>query len=198
MAFSTNIFREPNQTFCYTRWNTPKSVTSLRSPSPRHCAWATELPSKKYRSSSQPLAALNSIGRDRDLNLRPPAPTTNALPLEQLFFYFLLLVNNATTIIIRKQRWSRGHKARGQERKKIWGQGQPFRGQTLSRPTTGMLDAQAKDQGHRRKCSLKKGLQNFFFRRSPKDENKKGLRKFSARFLAFSYIILKMNKSLLL
>ena len=29
--------------------------------------------------------------------------------------------------------------------KKIQGQGQPFRGQTLSRPRTGMLEAKAKD-----------------------------------------------------
>ena len=36
------------------------------------------------------------------------------------------------------------------------GQGQPFRGQTLSRPRTGMLEAKAKDQGHKRKCSPKK------------------------------------------
>ena len=36
------------------------------------------------------------------------------------------------------QRWSRGHKARGQGHKKIrgQGQGQPFRRQTLSRPRT--------------------------------------------------------------
>ena len=40
--------------------------------------------------------------------------------------------------------------------KKIRGQGQPFRGQTLSRPRTGMLEAKAKDQGHKRKCSPKK------------------------------------------
>ena len=58
------------------------------------------------------------------------------------------------------QRWSRGHKARGQGHKKIRGQGQ---GQNLSRPRTGMLEAKAKDQGHRRKRSpKKKGLQNFF------------------------------------
>ena len=31
-----------------------------------------------------------------------------------------------------------------------------FPGQTLSRPRTGMLDAKAKDQGHKRKCSPKK------------------------------------------
>ena len=49
-------------------------------------------------------------------------------------------------------RRSRGHKARGQGQghKKIrsQGQGQPFRGQTLSRPRTGMLEAKA--QGHKR------------------------------------------------
>ena len=43
------------------------------------------------------------------------------------------------------------------------GQGQPFRGQNLSRPRTGMFEAKAKDQGHGRKRSPeKKGLQNFF------------------------------------
>ena len=75
-----------------------------------------------------------------------------------------------------QQRWSRGHKARGQGHKKIrgqgqghkkirgQGQGQPFRGQTLSRPRTGMLEAKAKDQGHKRKCSpkKKKGLHKNF------------------------------------
>ena len=46
-------------------------------------------------------------------------------------------------------------KVRGQ------GQGQPFRGQNLSRPRTGMLEA--KDQGHKRKRSPKKKVfKNFF------------------------------------
>ena len=58
----------------------------------------------------------------------------------------------------------RHKKIRGQ------GQGQSFRGQTLSRPRTGMLEAKAKDQGHRRKCSPKK---NFF----SGDLKKKGLQK---------------------
>ena len=86
-----------------------------------------------------------------------------------------------------KQRWSRGRKAggqgqthkkirgqghkkiRGQGHKKIrgQGQGQPFRGQTLSRPRTGMLEAKAKDQGHSRKCSPKKRSSKKFFMRSP-------------------------------
>ena len=69
-------------------------------------------------------------------------------------------------IVNSDQRWSRGHKARGQgqEQKKIEGQGQFFRGQTLSRPRTGMLEA--KDQGPRPRVQ-KKGLQ-IFFRRSTK------------------------------
>ena len=46
--------------------------------------------------------------------------------------------------------------AKAKNTKKIRGQGQPFRGQTLSRPRTGMLEAKAKDQGHKRKCSPKK------------------------------------------
>ena len=59
--------------------------------------------------------------------------------------------------------------AKAKDAKKIrgQGQGQPFRGQNLSRPRTGMLEAKAKDQGHRRKCSPKKKSSKIFFRRSP-------------------------------
>ena len=51
--------------------------------------------------------------------------------------------------------------------KKIRSQGQPFRGQTLSRPRTGMHEA--KDLGRSRKCSpkKKKRYSKKFFRRSP-------------------------------
>ena len=53
--------------------------------------------------------------------------------------------------------------AKAKDIKKIRGQGQPFRGQILSRPRTGMLEAKAKDQGHSRKCSpKKKGLKKSF------------------------------------
>ena len=48
--------------------------------------------------------------------------------------------------------------------KKIQGLGQPFRGQTLLRPRTEMLEA--KDQGHKRVFSEKKVFKSFF-RRSP-------------------------------
>ena len=58
--------------------------------------------------------------------------------------------------------------AKAMDAKKIrgQGQGQPFRGQTLSRPRTGMLEAKAKkDQGHKRERSpkkKKKGLHKNF------------------------------------
>ena len=56
----------------------------------------------------------------------------------------------------KNQRWSRGHKARGQgqEHKKIRG-----RGQTLSRPRTGMLEAKDTNANVFRK---KKVFKNFF------------------------------------
>ena len=61
-------------------------------------------------------------------------------------------------------------KAKAKDTKKIrgqgQGQGQPFRGQTLSRPRTGMLEAKAKDQGHKAqvlfKKKKKKGLHKNF------------------------------------
>ena len=47
-------------------------------------------------------------------------------------------------------------------------QGQPFRGQTLARPRTGILEAKAKDQEHKRKSSKKRGASKIVFRRSQK------------------------------
>ena len=69
------------------------------------------------------------------------------------------------------QRWSRGHKARGQGHKKI------------SRPRTDPLEAKAKDQGHRRQVFSKKKSSSkivfrqkrpseIFFRRSLLEETK--------------------------
>ena len=73
---------------------------------------------------------------------------------------------NAAAIAIRGGVEDTRLEAKAKDTKKIrgQGQGQPFRGQTLSRPRTGMLEAKAKDQGHSRKCSpkKKKGLQKFF------------------------------------
>ena len=103
------------------------------------------------------------------------------------------------------QRWSRGHKARGQ------GQGH----KKISRPRTDPLEA--KDQGHRCKCSPKKRFSKKFFKQSQKKslqkffqakmvfknffsgnfhlrKTKKGLRKFSARFLALSNKISTVQK----
>ena len=67
------------------------------------------------------------------------------LSCDSLLFY--AHVHTCSSSYSDEQRWSRGHKARGkgQGHKKIQGQGQPFRGQTLSRPRTEMLEAKAKD-----------------------------------------------------
>ena len=73
-----------NQIFHFTRRNTPRRVTSWRGPSPRHCARATPLLSKKCYSGGEPLVTLCSIWPARDLNLRPSTPETNPLPLDQL------------------------------------------------------------------------------------------------------------------
>ena len=69
--------------------------------------------------------------------------------------------------------WSRSHTPRGQGHKKIRGQGQeqPYRGQTLSRPRTGMLEA--KDQGYNA-LQKQKSLQKKFLGDL---KNEKGLQK---------------------
>ena len=69
--------------------------------------------------------------------------------------------------------------AKAKDTKKIrgQGQGQPFRGQTLSRPRTGMLEA--KDQGHKAQVLSKKKKRSSqkFVRRSQKKKKEKGLHK---------------------
>ena len=67
--------------------------------------------------------------------------------------------------------------AKAKDTKKIRGQSQgqeqPFRGQTLSRPRTGILEAKAKDPEQRRKCSKtktkKQRSSKKLFRRFPKN-----------------------------
>ena len=98
-------------------------------------------------------------------------------------------------------------KAKAKDTKKIrgqgQGQGQPFRGQTLSRPRTGMLEAKAKDQGHKaqvlsKKKKKKKSSQKFF-RRSPKKKKKRSSQKFfkrSPRKNAFQKIFQPLHKIL--
>ena len=75
-------------------------------------------------------------------------------------------------------------KAKAKDTKKIrgQGQGQPFRGQTLSRPRTGMLEAKAKDKGHKAQVlSKKKRSSQKFFRRSQKKKKKKKKKKRSSQ-----------------
>ena len=109
--------------------------------------------------------------------------------------------------------WTRGGvedtrleaKAKAKDTKKIrgqgQGQGQPFRGQTLSRPRTGMLEAKAKDQGHKAQVLSKKKKKSSqkFFRRSPKKKKKRSSQKFfkrSPRKNAFQKIFQPLHKIL--
>ena len=57
---------------------------SLRDPSPRHSARATQFYLEKYRSGGEQLATLCPIWPVQDLDLKPPAQEPNSLPLDQL------------------------------------------------------------------------------------------------------------------
>ena len=77
-------------------------------------------------------------------------------------------------------------KAKAKDTKKIrgQGQGQPFRGQTLSRPRTGMLEAKAKDQGHKAQVLSKKKKKKVFtkiFQAISKKKKKKKKKKRSSQ-----------------
>ena len=76
--------------------------------------------------------------------------------------------------------------AKAKDTKKIrgQGQGQQFRGQTLSRPRTGMLEA--KDQGHKRKCSPKKKKKKKVFTKIFQAISKKKKKVFTKIFQAIS------------
>ena len=90
--------------------------------------------------------------------------------------------------------------AKAKDTKKIrgQGQGQPFRGQTLSRLRTGMLEAQAKDQGHKRKCSPKQKQRKVFTKIFQAISKKKGLHKnFSSdlhKILTIQKIVLSSSR----
>ena len=84
---------------------------------------------------------------------------------------------------------TQGSRLRSRTQKKVQGQEQPFRGQNFSRPRT-------KDTAGASVLQKKK-VSKIFFRRSPEEENKKNLRKFSTRFLAFSKKILTVQKIVL-
>ena len=101
-------------------------------------------------------------------------------------------------------------KAKAKDTKKIrgqgQGQGQPFRGQTLSRPRTGMLEAKAKDQGHKAqvlsKKKKKKGLHKNFsgdLQKKKKKKKERSSQKFfkrSPRKNAFQKIFQPLHKIL--
>ena len=92
--------------------------------------------------------------------------------------------------------------AKAKDTKKIrgqgQGQGQPFRGQTLSRPRTGMLEAKAKDQGHKAqvlsKKKKKKRSSQKFFKRSPLKNVFQKIFQALHKFLTFQKIVLSSSR----
>ena len=94
-------------------------------------------------------------------------------------------------------------KAKAKDTKKIrgqgQGQGQPFRGQTLSRPRTGMLEAKAKDQGHKaqvlskKKKKKKRSSQKFFKQSSRKNAFQKIFQPLH-KILTFQKIVLSSSR----
>ena len=90
--------------------------------------------------------------------------------------------------------------AKAKDTKKIrgQGQGQPFRGQTLSRPRTGMLEAKAKDQGHKAqvlsKKKKKKRSSQKFFKRSPRKNAFQKIFQPLHKFLTFQKIVLSSSR----
>ena len=97
-------------------------------------------------------------------------------------------------------------KAKAKDTKKIrgqgQGQGQPFRGQTLSRPRTGMLEAKAKDQGHKaqvlskkkKKKKKKKRSSQKFFKRSPRKNPFQKIFQPLHKILTFQKIVLSSSR----
>ena len=143
----------------------------------------------------------------QESNLQPLDYRYTALPLElekmpprMLNFGYL---NPATCLLydcnnksMKMFFWSRGGvedtrlEAKAKDTKKIrgQGQGQPFRGQTLSRPRTGMLEAKAKDQGHRAQVlsKKKKKVLTKIFQAISKKKKKKKKKVFTKIFQAIS------------
>ena len=70
-------------------------------------------------------------------------------------------------------------KAKDTEKIRGQGQGQPFRGQTLSRRRTGMLEAKAKDTSASALQKKKKGLHKNFFDDLQKKKKKRSSQNFN-------------------
>ena len=116
---------------------------------------------------------------------------------------------NNSLIVIRGGVEDTKLEAKAKDTKKIRGQGQPFRGQTLSRPRTGMLEAKAKDQGHKAQVlskkkkvftkifqaiSKKKKFSQKFFKRSPLKNVFQKIFQALHKILTFQKIVLSSSR----
>ena len=105
--------------------------------------------------------------------------------LKHIVVKFLTLHRLLSEVELRTQT----SRSRPRAKNKLRGQGQPFRGQTRSRPRTGMLEA--KDQGHRRKCSQKE--KKKIFRNFVQAISKRGKQKRSFQFFRKVSGVLQQN-----
>ena len=107
------------------------------------------------------------------------------------YLRLLLILNNQAFAITRGE--IEDTRLEAKDTKKIQGLGQ-----TLSRPRTGMLEAKAKDQGHKRKCSPKKekGLhKNFLGNLQKKKKKERSSQKFFRR-LTIQKLVLSSSRGL--
>ena len=95
------------------------------------------------------------------------------------------------------QRWSRGHKAQGQGHKKSEAKAKDRNARGQGPRTQAQVFSKKKAFKKIIHAISKKTPSKFFFRRSSKEEYKKGLRKLSLRFLAFSKQISRVQKIVL-
>ena len=99
---------------------------------------------------------------DRSKNLDPTGRSTRPVSISGPT---CLLAKQLGEVITRGGVEDTKLEAKAKDTKKIRGQGQPFRGQTLSRPRTGMLEAKAKDTAAS-VLKKKKNSSKKFFRQS--------------------------------
>ena len=110
-----------------------------------------------------------------------------------VFYSLVSVLGNIYTPLYRLEVELRTQGLRPRTQKKFQGQGQPFRGQTLSRPRTGMLKAKA-NQGHKRKCSPKKKSSQKFFRRSPQKNVFQKIFQALHKILTIQKIVLSLSR----
>ena len=120
-------------------------------------------------------AVANTFNKYKKMSPRKKFLETLSFVLPAKTTVGLMVQRTVVSLIVRGGVQDTRLEAKAKDTKKIrgQGQGQPFRGQTLLRPRTGML----KDQGHKRNCSPKKNKRSSQKFLGDLQNKKKGLHK---------------------